>query len=155
MGILLEQNNIIKRTIKILFIAVEAAIHYKNFKFLMKKTLAEYLVLWDDPIILGEGQEDKRDFFVPSDYVNDNPRAVPVIQFYVEGMDSAEFEIDMGDLPIAGNKVNKNGRVLQIAFRAAELDKNEINTAQIRVVKGKAKFASVVLWMQRNVEVTA
>ncbi|WP_257666401.1 hypothetical protein [Parapedobacter tibetensis] len=127
-------------------------------------TLADYLIIRDNPFEIGTGnltQPSAFDFELPSDYVKGTNVAKPILQFIVRGIldDDYFFQIGFNDPQQLQSKS-------EVRYKFKDVSKSRIftmheaidgsklkpgkNRVYFRIIEGKVGFSDVVLWFQRK-----
>ena len=127
-------------------------------------TLADYVVIRDNPFEIGTGDLTQPHFFdfqLPNDYVKGTNVAKPILQFVVRGNldDDYTYQIGFNDPQMLQSKSSvryesHNAPKSRTCTLHEAIDGNKLNPGTNRVYfrinSGKVGFSDVVLWFQRK-----
>ncbi len=129
-------------------------------------TLADYVIIRDNPFDLGTGdltQPSTFEFDLPADYVKGTHIAKPVLQFVVRGIldDDYLFQIGFNDPQMLQSKSEvrynfKDVPKSRIFTMHEAIDGSKLkpgkNSIYFRIIEGKVGFSDVILWFQRHIK---
>ena len=133
---------------------------FEDFEEVKMTTLADYKVVRDTKFNLRSGQEESFELVLPGDLVRSGNSKRPMISFFADPSGDAQdlkcrIEVN-GQRVVSYTYSGGVGRQHTEVLRHDQLNSGETNRIQFRVESGRGSvgFSDVVLWYQRNVEIS-